>query len=151
MDKILRIIFILLLFSILAMQIMLLFNSKRSLRVSSIEQLVQATDVDTVVLGSILKEDSQISDANKVNEPKKSGSNDSPKNTEQPKKTAKYTVKQDRCISCNLCVINCPVEAIKMEGGVAKIDEELCIGCGICEDGNDSDFTGCPVDAISKK
>lgn len=36
------------------------------------------------------------------------------------------------CISCKLCEKNCPVGAIRVEGGVARIDYEKCTECGAC-------------------
>ena len=41
------------------------------------------------------------------------------------------TVNQEKCRSCKMCMkIGCP--AISMKGGKAKIDETLCVGCGVC-------------------
>ncbi len=40
-------------------------------------------------------------------------------------------VNEDKCKSCKMCMkIGCP--AISMKGGKAKIDETLCVGCGVC-------------------
>ncbi|MCR3921790.1 MAG: RnfABCDGE type electron transport complex subunit B [Firmicutes bacterium] len=36
------------------------------------------------------------------------------------------------CIACKLCVKNCPVDAIHMEGNVAVIDSYICTNCGTC-------------------
>ena len=47
----------------------------------------------------------------------------------------------DKCIGCQICIAECPTEAIDMVGGVAKIDPEGCIGCGKCVD-------VCPVNCI---
>lgn len=56
-------------------------------------------------------------------------------------KEAFYVVPED-CISCQLCVSTCPVNAISVdECGKAVIDTELCINCGICAG-------VCPVNAI---
>lgn len=44
-----------------------------------------------------------------------------------------YYVAPEGCISCQLCVGACPVQAISMDDcGKAVIDPELCINCGIC-------------------
>ncbi|OQY39117.1 MAG: hypothetical protein B6226_02480 [Candidatus Cloacimonetes bacterium 4572_65] len=61
-----------------------------------------------------------------------------------------YFVIAKKCISCRLCVKNCPVNAIKMVKGKAVIDQDKCIKCGICVNGNGK-FKGCPVTAIEKK
>lgn len=49
-----------------------------------------------------------------------------------------------KCITCGACVAICPVEAIKIVDGKAKIDPKKCIKCGSC-----SQF--CPVSAIEIK
>jgi len=54
----------------------------------------------------------------------------------------KAQVDTDKCTGCGLCVEICPVEAIKISGGVAEVDEDICIGCRACED-------ECPNDAIT--
>lgn len=38
----------------------------------------------------------------------------------------------DRCKRCYTCVRDCPVKAIKVEDGQAKVMEERCIACGNC-------------------
>ena len=42
-----------------------------------------------------------------------------------------YTITAN-CQDCYRCVRECPVKAIRISGGQAQIDEELCITCGIC-------------------
>jgi electron transfer flavoprotein alpha subunit len=47
----------------------------------------------------------------------------------------------DRCISCQICIGECPVGAIQLSAEGAVIDPEACIGCGKC-------FDVCPVGAV---
>lgn len=51
------------------------------------------------------------------------------------KKIGKY-ITPLRCLHCDFpsCVIICPTKALKKdENGIIVIDEEKCIGCGMCE------------------
>ncbi len=50
----------------------------------------------------------------------------------------------DLCNGCNECVPVCPVNAITMEAGKAKINPFICIGCGAC-------IPICPKEAIDFK
>ena len=36
------------------------------------------------------------------------------------------------CVDCYRCVRSCPVKAISVTGGQARIDDSLCIQCGTC-------------------
>ena len=48
------------------------------------------------------------------------------------KHKAPITVDENKCIGCKSCMrIGCP--AISIVGGKAKIDNTLCVGCGVCE------------------
>ncbi len=51
-------------------------------------------------------------------------------------------VNQDECVGCEICVGTCPVTAISMDGGKAKVDDGACIDCGAC-------VGECPQGAIS--
>jgi iron only hydrogenase large subunit-like protein len=42
------------------------------------------------------------------------------------------TLDQEKCQGCTNCIKLCPVEAIRVHGGKAKIIEERCIDCGEC-------------------
>ena len=43
-------------------------------------------------------------------------------------------VDKDMCIGCEICVAECPVDAIVMEDEVAEIHMSDCIHCGRCHD-----------------
>ncbi len=44
----------------------------------------------------------------------------------------KPKVSAQKCKACGLCLQWCPVEAIEIVDGAARIDEEKCYGCGEC-------------------
>jgi len=50
-------------------------------------------------------------------------------------------VDENECIGCEICVDECPVNAISMENGKAKIDMKKCIRCQKCHE-------ICPKNAI---
>lgn len=52
-----------------------------------------------------------------------------------------FKVIPEKCLGCGACIGACPVKAINIETGKAKINPELCICCGGC------DFI-CPANAI---
>jgi Fe-S-cluster-containing hydrogenase component 2 len=46
-----------------------------------------------------------------------------------------------RCTGCGACIDVCPVRAMALIDGKARVDEQTCTGCGICMD-------ACPEAAI---
>ena len=46
----------------------------------------------------------------------------------------------DACISCGVCVAECPTDAISEGDGLYVIDADTCIDCAACA-------AVCPVDA----
>jgi len=50
-------------------------------------------------------------------------------------------ISAEDCVACGVCVDECPVGAIAMNGGGAVIDEKACIRCGRCHD-------VCPQEAV---
>ena len=55
----------------------------------------------------------------------------------------KHSVDSEKCISCGICINNCPVEAINFDAEQkAEINQTKCISCSKC-------IAVCPVDAIA--
>lgn len=50
-------------------------------------------------------------------------------------------INEDLCIGCGVCVDDCPVDAISMQDEKAKINMEDCIHCGTCH-------SVCPQEAV---
>jgi len=47
----------------------------------------------------------------------------------------------DKCVSCDTCRPECPVDAISQGDSTYVIDPDKCISCGVCQG-------VCPVEAI---
>jgi len=50
-------------------------------------------------------------------------------------------VSEEMCVGCGVCVDECPVGAIALDDGAARIEDMLCIRCGRCHD-------VCPQEAV---
>lgn len=53
-------------------------------------------------------------------------------------------VNEELCIGCGLCITACPYNAIKVEENVAKVAAVICAGCGAC-------VSTCPSGAMTMK
>ncbi len=145
MDKTLRILFITSLFAILGMQIFFLIEKHSSKPVLPVQEIELLEEVGVLPKLETVQEPIPATSSQPLVVKTKALKEDVPEAV-----VTKYVVNPDKCISCRLCIPNCPVDAIRLEAGVAVIDKDKCIGCGICVDGNDTTFAGCPVNAIDK-
>lgn len=57
--------------------------------------------------------------------------------------TPGYSIINDNCIKCKVCVMSCPVGAVKEQDEKLSIDSALCLECGRC-------YEFCPVQAIKQ-
>jgi heterodisulfide reductase subunit A len=51
-------------------------------------------------------------------------------------------VNENVCVGCGICEAVCPFGALSLEGGVMRVNEVVCKGCGSCG-------SACPSGAIS--
>ena len=52
------------------------------------------------------------------------------------------TSNPDTCEGCGVCVTRCQMEALALEGDIARLDPDRCIGCGLC-------VSTCPTKSLS--
>jgi Na+-translocating ferredoxin:NAD+ oxidoreductase subunit B len=50
-------------------------------------------------------------------------------------------IDEDSCVGCGICLEKCQIEAIKMKNDISKVNKRRCIGCGNC-------VASCPEEAI---
>ena len=53
-------------------------------------------------------------------------------------------VDEERCFGCAACIAVCPLNALELEGILARITEEKCTHCDLC-------IPVCPVNALEIK
>lgn len=59
------------------------------------------------------------------------------------KTMSKPIIDDNECIGCGICVDACSFDALMIVSGVAQTkNADACIGCGVCKD-------ECPMDAIA--
>ena len=53
-----------------------------------------------------------------------------------------YTIDSEKCIACDKCAQECPMEAVEIDcQGHYRIDPDACTDCGSCSD-------VCPEEAV---
>ena len=52
-------------------------------------------------------------------------------------------ISADECISCGVCVDDCPQGVLEIQDVATVVDEDSCIACGICQE-------SCPAGAITE-
>jgi ferredoxin len=60
----------------------------------------------------------------------------------RPARIEGAVVDEQKCTGCEICVEECPAEAISMIGGKAFVDPDECVDCAACVD-------ACPAEAIT--